>query len=35
MEKQEVTNFRKALDWLIESGSEVPGLKEKIRYDYF
>ena len=35
MERQEVANFRKALDWLLESSRDVPRLKNKIRYVYF
>jgi predicted nucleotide-binding protein len=35
MERQEVANFRKALDWLMESSNEVPRLKDKITYEYF
>jgi hypothetical protein len=35
MERQEIANFRKALDWLAQSSNEVPGLKDKLRYEYF
>ncbi len=34
MEQQEVANFRKALDYLVEKRSEVSGLQKKITYLY-